>query len=185
MCEYRHYINTEGRAKVRIHISITITQKYFPVFARVRTQAPHVFVQKLIPQEFFPACIGFVPGGNACFAVLSGDHSLILGGEIFTPRIWRLWFAIFLPFSWGNESVREFNHCNSCREGWRGYKGESRLNMVVQDNYRNSESWGPNPARTTAKLPELRSQNNPSGLQSFYPGKAQHVIQKQTTIHDS
>ena len=39
-----------------------IPQKYFPVFARVRIQAPHVFAQKLIPQEFFPACIGFVPG---------------------------------------------------------------------------------------------------------------------------
>ena len=41
-----------------------IPQKYFPVFARVRIQAPHVFAQKLIPQELFPACIGFVPGGN-------------------------------------------------------------------------------------------------------------------------
>ena len=41
-----------------------IPQKSFPVFARVRIQAPHVFAQKLIPQEFFPACIGFVPGGN-------------------------------------------------------------------------------------------------------------------------
>ena len=40
--------------------------KYFPVFARVRIQAPHVFAQKLIPQEFFPACIGFVPGGMVC-----------------------------------------------------------------------------------------------------------------------
>ena len=39
-----------------------IPQKYFPVFARVRIQAPHVFAQKLIPQDFFPACIGFVPG---------------------------------------------------------------------------------------------------------------------------
>ena len=38
-------------------------QKYFPVFARVRIQAPHVFAKKLVPQEFFPACIGFVPGG--------------------------------------------------------------------------------------------------------------------------
>ena len=28
-------------------------QKYFPVFARVRIQAPHVFAKKLIPQEFF------------------------------------------------------------------------------------------------------------------------------------
>ena len=40
-------------------------QKYFSVFARVRIQAPHVFTKKLIPQEFFPACIGFVPGGNS------------------------------------------------------------------------------------------------------------------------
>ena len=39
-------------------------QKYFPVFARVRIQALHVFAKKLVPQEFFPACIGFVPGGN-------------------------------------------------------------------------------------------------------------------------
>ena len=62
MCEYRHYINTEGRAKVRIHISKIIPQKYFPVFARVRIQAPHVFSHKLIPQEFIPAYIGFVPG---------------------------------------------------------------------------------------------------------------------------
>ena len=38
-------------------------QKYFPVFARVRIQAPHVFAKKIIPQEMFPACIGFVPGG--------------------------------------------------------------------------------------------------------------------------
>ena len=37
-------------------------QKYLPVFARVRIQAPHVFAEKLIPQELFPACIGFVPG---------------------------------------------------------------------------------------------------------------------------
>ena len=49
--------------KVRIHISKIIPQKYFPVFARVRIQAPHAFTQKLIPQEIFPACIGFVPGG--------------------------------------------------------------------------------------------------------------------------
>ena len=34
-------------------------QKYFPVFAQVRIQAPHVFAQKLLPQEIFPACIGF------------------------------------------------------------------------------------------------------------------------------
>ena len=40
------------------------SSKIFSVLARVRIQAPHVFVQKLIPQDFFPACIGFVPGGN-------------------------------------------------------------------------------------------------------------------------
>ena len=39
-------------------------QKYFPVFTRVRIQAPHVVAEKLIPQDFFPACIGFVPGGS-------------------------------------------------------------------------------------------------------------------------
>ena len=41
-----------------------IPQKYFPVFARVPIQAPHVFAPKLTPQEIFPACIGFVPGGT-------------------------------------------------------------------------------------------------------------------------
>ena len=30
-----------------------IPQKYFPVFALARIQAPHVFAQKIIPQEFF------------------------------------------------------------------------------------------------------------------------------------
>ena len=67
VCEYSHCIHIEGGgkgantylqrceyifAKVRIHISKIISRKYFPVFARVRIQAPHVFVQKLIPQEF-------------------------------------------------------------------------------------------------------------------------------------
>ena len=47
------------------HMQKMTPQKYFPVFARVRIQAPHVFVEKLIPQEFFPACIGFVPEINA------------------------------------------------------------------------------------------------------------------------
>ena len=41
-----------------------IPQMYFPVSARVRIQAPHVFVQKLIPQEKFPARVGFVPGAK-------------------------------------------------------------------------------------------------------------------------
>ena len=40
-----------------------IPQKDFPVFARVRMQAPSAFAQKLVSQEFFPARMGFVPGG--------------------------------------------------------------------------------------------------------------------------
>ena len=51
-------------AKVRIHISKIIPQTYFPLFALMRIQAPHAFSRKLIPREFFPACIGFVPGGK-------------------------------------------------------------------------------------------------------------------------
>ena len=34
---------------------------YFSVFARVRIQAPHVFTRHYFPQDFSPACIGFVP----------------------------------------------------------------------------------------------------------------------------
>ena len=56
-------------AKVRIHISKIIPQKYFPVFALMRIQAPHVFAQKSIPQEFSPACIGFVP--ESCCILIS------------------------------------------------------------------------------------------------------------------
>ena len=38
--------------------------KYFPVFAQVRIQAPHVFAQKLIPQEY--SCMyWFCEGGNS------------------------------------------------------------------------------------------------------------------------
>ena len=38
---------------MQIHTSKIIPQEYFPVFARARIQAPHVFAQKLIPQYFF------------------------------------------------------------------------------------------------------------------------------------
>ena len=48
-----------------------IPQKYFPVFARKRIQAPHVFAEKLIPRECFPVCIGFVPGGTSLSACIS------------------------------------------------------------------------------------------------------------------
>ena len=37
--------------------------KYFPVFARVRIQAPHVFAKKLIPQETFSCMYWFCAGG--------------------------------------------------------------------------------------------------------------------------
>ena len=67
-------------AKVRIHISKIIPQKYFPVFAFMRIQAPHVFVQKLIPQEFFSACIGFVPGG-----ILLGSPESLLSDSLTDP----------------------------------------------------------------------------------------------------
>ena len=53
------------------NIGKMIPLKYFPVFAQVRIQAPHVFARKLIHQEFFPACIGFVPGGTS----IRGDNS--------------------------------------------------------------------------------------------------------------
>ena len=50
-------------------------QKYFPVFVRVRIQAPHVFAPKLIPQEMFPACIGSLRGGMLAVAKhISGNH---------------------------------------------------------------------------------------------------------------
>ena len=39
-------------------------QKYFPAFAQVRIHAPHVFAKKNNSPRFFPACIGFVPGGG-------------------------------------------------------------------------------------------------------------------------
>ena len=63
-------------AKVRIHISKMIPQNYFPVFARVRTQAQHAFAQQLIPQDFFPACIGFVPEGKSSEKIYRSGNSL-------------------------------------------------------------------------------------------------------------
>ena len=43
-----------------------IPQTYFPVLALAQIQAPHAFAQTLIPQNFLPACLGFVPGGCVC-----------------------------------------------------------------------------------------------------------------------
>ena len=58
---YSHRVNSPKN--LAEYSGNTSSKIYFPVFARVRIQAPHVFAQKLIPQEFYPACIGFVPGG--------------------------------------------------------------------------------------------------------------------------
>ena len=94
MCEYRDYINTEGRGQSANTYSKRIPQQYFPVFALMRIQAPHAFAQKLIPQDFFPACIGFVPGGT--------------GLEQLNFKVWNLAFpyttnpcATFSPLSLG------------------------------------------------------------------------------------
>ena len=62
MCEHRHYINTEGRDQSANTYFKNNSSKIFPVSAQGRIQALHVFAQKLIPQDIFPACIGFVPG---------------------------------------------------------------------------------------------------------------------------
>ena len=48
--------------KILANMQKMTPQKYFPVFARVRIQAPHAFAEKLIPQEMFPACIGLCRG---------------------------------------------------------------------------------------------------------------------------
>ena len=63
-CEYRRdmYSTTMNSLKNLANMRKRIPQTYFPVFARVQIQAPHVFTQK-IPKNMFPACIGFVPGG--------------------------------------------------------------------------------------------------------------------------
>ena len=48
-----------------------IPQICFPVFVRVRRQPPHVF-KRSIPEEFSPACIGFVPGYAGAFGKTKG-----------------------------------------------------------------------------------------------------------------
>ena len=62
---YSHRVNSpKNLAKYSGNTSSKIVSC---IRARVRIQAPHVLAQKLIPQEFFPACIGFVPGGMLDF----------------------------------------------------------------------------------------------------------------------
>ena len=78
-------------------------RKYFPVYARVRIQAPHVFARKLIPQEIFPACIGFVPGGIAMQMGAASQkyrgHELpkkVLRAPLVYPKL-RPWFEFPSP----------------------------------------------------------------------------------------
>ena len=59
-----------------------LPQKYFPVFARVRIQAPHVFAQQVVPQEIFPACIGFVPGGILLFVCFFLCENLKVSADV-------------------------------------------------------------------------------------------------------
>ena len=79
-------IRTEMKSlKILANMRNMIPHKYFPVFVRVRIQAPDVFAQKIITQEFFPACIGSVPGDKVLiylrvcyfFSSLSARNSLI------------------------------------------------------------------------------------------------------------
>ena len=73
--EYSHCIHTEGGGEgantlfekvataLRLHIWKTIPQKDFPVFARVRMQAPHILTQKLYSPRFFSCVYWFRVGG--------------------------------------------------------------------------------------------------------------------------
>ena len=65
-CKYKRdmYSHEVNSLKNLANMQRMIPLKYLPVFARVQIQAPHVFAQKLVPPEYFPACIGFVPGGT-------------------------------------------------------------------------------------------------------------------------
>ena len=84
------------------HMQKMAPQKYFPAFARVRTQAPHVFAKKLIPQEIFPACIGFVPGGT----VKCGNHLHVeVHAKNGSPRSTSQKFLSGTPF-WGQRRLK-------------------------------------------------------------------------------
>ena len=116
MREYSHCIHTDrGQGweyifeKVRIHNSEIIPQKYLPVFAQVRIQAPHVFAQKLIPRELFlhvsVLCRGVmhqqVWGGVVGLGVLTPDMVVSISCErelrvvaTFFPCVQLRWPAI-------------------------------------------------------------------------------------------
>ena len=48
--------------------------------------------------EIHPPNSGGESSKNPCFTVFSGEHSLNLGGEIFTPQIWGVWVLRVLVF---------------------------------------------------------------------------------------
>ena len=55
---------------------------------------------------------------NTCFTVFSGEHSLNLGGEIFTPQIWGVWVLKVPPvlFDYVNSSEKKkllYCNCNA------------------------------------------------------------------------
>ena len=91
-----------------------IPQKYFPVFARARIQAPHVFARKLIPQEMFPACLGFVPGGD-CFRRDDKRAHFERALKVFViewPRQTKPKKGQFMNFSQGHSGTKV--QCESC-----------------------------------------------------------------------
>ena len=55
----------------------------------------------------------------------------------------------------GNSFVQQFIDCYFLQRGLEGHKGRRLLNMVMvvlQDNYRHAEDWGPNPAMIATHL---------------------------------
>ena len=64
-----------------------IPQKYFPASARVRIEALHVFAQIFILQDFFPACLGFVPAGKLAVPPFRLLPELMGGNGFFTTSL--------------------------------------------------------------------------------------------------
>ena len=64
--------------------------------------------------EIHPPNLGGESSNNTCFTVFSDEHSLNLGGEIFTPQIWGVWVVrvgatrpATLRGKWHSERVSE------------------------------------------------------------------------------
>ena len=62
LCDYSHYIHTEGGGKRANACSKTNSSDLFLVIARLTMQAPHVFTHRLSPQKQFSCMCWFVPG---------------------------------------------------------------------------------------------------------------------------